>query len=337
MLKSATRLDCSQANGLWPAPMNKTVSADRYRPAILPPLLVAIAAMLWGTDALWRTELLKALSSPALVFWEHVVLVLVTGWLLWRDRRDLATLQPDDWLAVVLVGMGASALATVLFSQAFRLASPTTVLLLQKTQPLVALSLAAALLREPLPGRFWPLLPVALVGAYLISFGDTGPIASLAAVGDRPLGAAMALGAAALWGAGTVLGRRLLARLAFPTLTALRFVVALPALAVATAFGGWSVPGAAQLPPLLAVALIAGLIALLLYYRGLRDTPAAVATLCELSFPVTAILLNTVVLQTPVTPNQLTGIALLWGALALMRHRPVPAREASQATTPLPP
>jgi drug/metabolite transporter (DMT)-like permease len=316
--------------------MNQTVSADRYRPAILPPVLVAIAAMLWGTDALWRTELLKALSAPALVFWEHVVLVLVTGWLLWRDRRDVATLQPADWLAVILVGMGASALATVLFSEAFRRASPTTVLLLQKTQPLVALSLAAALLREPLPGRFWALLPVALVGAYLISFGDTGPIASLAAAGDRPLGAAMALGAAALWGAGTVLGRRLLARLAFPTLTALRFAVALPALAVAATFGGWSVPGAAQLPPLLAVALIAGLIALLLYYRGLRDTPAAVATLCELSFPVTAILLNTVVLQTPVTPNQVMGIALLWGALALMRHRPVPARKAAKATTPTP-
>jgi drug/metabolite transporter, DME family len=316
----------------WPVMQHRRPA--RSRPALLPPVLVAVAAMLWGTDALWRTELLKALSAPALVFWEHVLLVLVTGWLLWRDRRDLRMLRPPDWLAVVLVGMGASALATVLFSQAFRLASPTTVLLLQKTQPLVALSLAAALLHEPLPGRFWPLLPVALLGAYLISFGDTGPIASLAAVGDRPLGAAMALGAAALWGAGTVLGRRLLARLSFPTLTALRFAVALPALAVAAALGGWSVPGADQLPPLLAVALIAGLIALLLYYRGLRETPAAVATLCELSFPVTAILLNTVFLQAAVTPNQLIGIALLWGALGLMRHRPVPAEEVARAPAP---
>jgi drug/metabolite transporter (DMT)-like permease len=268
------------------------------------------------------------------VFWEHVLLVVVTAWLLWRDRRPLAALGAADWLAVVLIGMGASALATVLFSQAFREVSPTTVLLLQKTQPLVAISLAALLLREPLPLRFWPLLPLALLGAYLISFGDTGPLASLATVGDRPLGAAMALGAAALWGAGTVLGRHLLAHLAFPTLTALRFTVALPALGLATILSGWSVPGPAQLPALLALALVAGLLALLLYYRGLRETPAAVATLCELSFPVTAILLNMLVLQTPVTPNQVMGIALLWGALAMMRHRPVPAEQLAKEPVP---
>jgi drug/metabolite transporter (DMT)-like permease len=314
--------------------VKETMTPDRTRLALLPPALVALAAMLWGTDALWRTELLKALSAPALVFWEHVLLVVATGWLLWRDRRPLAALGAVDWVAVLLVGMGASALATVLFSQAFRLASPTTVLLLQKTQPLVAISLAAVLLREPLPGRFWLLLPVALLGAYLISFGDTGPLASLATAGAPPLGAVMSLGAAALWGAGTVLGRRLLAHVSFPTLTALRFAVALPALAVAAILSGWSVPGPAQLPPLAAVALVAGLIALLLYYRGLRETPAAVATLCELSFPVTAILLNTVVLQAPVTLNQVGGVALLWGALALMRHRLLPAEELANKPAP---
>jgi drug/metabolite transporter (DMT)-like permease len=314
--------------------LKETMSPDRTRLGLLPPALVALAAMLWGTDALWRTELLRTLTAPALVFWEHVLLVVVTAWLLWRDRRPLAALGAADWLAVVLIGMGASALATVLFSQAFREVSPTTVLLLQKTQPLVAISLAALLLREPLPLRFWPLLPLALLGAYLISFGDTGPLASLATVGDRPLGAAMALGAAALWGAGTVLGRHLLAHLAFPTLTALRFTVALPALGLATILSGWSVPGPAQLPALLALALVAGLLALLLYYRGLRETPAAVATLCELSFPVTAILLNMLVLQTPVTPNQVMGIALLWGALAMMRHRPVPAEQLAKEPVP---
>jgi drug/metabolite transporter (DMT)-like permease len=303
---------------------------DRKRLSILPPALVAFAAMLWGTDGFWRVELLKTLTAPAIVFWEHVILVLATGWLIWRDRRDLASLRRADWLAVLLIGVGASALATVLFTQAFRLSSPTTVLLLQKTQPLVAISLAALVLREPLPGRFWPLLPLALLGAYLITFGDTGPLASLSALGDRPLGAAMALGAAALWGAGTVLGRRLLSQVSFPTLTALRFGAALPALTLLLLVqGGWGVPGAAQLPSLLALALVAGLAGLLLYYRGLRETPAAVATLCELFFPVTAILLNTILLNTPVTMNQVVGIALLWGALALMRHHPVPARRST--------
>ncbi len=144
--------------------------------------------MLWGTDALWRTSLLTTLTAPAIVFWEHVLLVAATGWLLWRARAVLARLSAPDWFAVALVGVGASAVATVLFTGAFRMASPTTVVLLQKAQPLVAITLAAVLLREPLPPSFWPLLPVALLGTYLISFGDTGPLASLTAVGDRPRG-----------------------------------------------------------------------------------------------------------------------------------------------------
>jgi drug/metabolite transporter, DME family len=303
--------------------------------SLSPPTLIVLAAMLWGTDAIWRTELLKTLPAPAIVFWEHIILVTATGWLLWRGRRSLARLGPTDWFAVTLVGVGASAVATVLFTEAFRSASPTTVLLLQKAQPLVAISLAALLLREPLPTHFWPLLPVALLGTYLISFGDTGPLASLASIGDRPLGAALALGAAALWGAGTVFGRMLLQKITYPVMTALRFAAALPALAVIVLVTGWAVPGPGAWPPLLALALIPGAAGIFLYYRGLHQTPAAVATLCELSFPITAIILNAVILGTPIAPNQVAGVLLLWGAIGLMRQSPAPApRRAASAPAP---
>lgn len=294
-------------------------------PDLVPPALIVVAAMLWGTDGLWRTALLTAMPATAIVLWEHLLLVAATGWMLWRDRAVLAAMRRVEWLAVLVIGVGASGIATILFTQAFRYTGPTTVLLLQKTQPLVALTLAAMWLREPLPARFWRLLPLALLGTYFITFGDAGPLARVAEVADRPLGAAMALGAAALWGAGTVLGRRVLARTPFPTLTALRFAAALPALAVISASAGWAVPGPAQVAPLVLLALVAGLLGMLLYYRGLRDTPAAVSTLCELSFPITAIVVNFAFLGAPLTLNQGAGIALLWSALALMRHRPVPA------------
>src|SRR5919201_1225784 len=270
-----------------------------YR-SLLPPALVAFAAMLWGTDGIWRTSLIQTMPATTIVFWEHVILVAVTGWLLWRERGQLARLDAGDWVAALVIGIGASGLATVLFTAAFTLASPTTVLLLQKTQPLIAISLAAVMLREPLPGRFWTLLPFALLGAYFIMVGDTGPLAFLSQTGGSPAGALMTLLAAALWGAGTVLGRRLLVKLEFPTLTALRFATALPALTViAFAFGFGGAPGPAQIGPLLATALLAGLAGLMLYYRGLRDTPAAVATLCELCFPITAVLLNVFLLGVP--------------------------------------
>lgn len=291
---------------------------------LLPPALIVLAAMLWGTDGLWRVGLLDSMPSPAIVLWEHVILVLVTGWVIWRDRHVIARLTGSERALVLAIGIGASAVATILFTQAFRHANPTTVILLQKTQPLIAITLAALWLREPLPSRFWPLLPFALIGTYLISFGDTGPLASIATVGSTPLGAAMALGAAALWGAGTALGRRLLARVPFVTLVAMRFAAALPALALISGVGGFAVPTLADIPILLVLALVAGLAGMLLYYRGLRETPAAVATLCELSFPVTAIIVNFIFLGATITPNQALGIVVLWSSIALMRHRPVP-------------
>ena len=301
----------------------------------MPPIAISVAAMLWATDGFWRNTLMQTMPAGAIVVWEHVILVLATGWILVRDRHLLAKLRRSDWLSIILIGAGASGLATVLFTQAFSYATPTTVILLHMTQPIFAISLAAIMLPEPLPPRFWPLLPVALIGAYLIAFGDISPFISLGA-GDRPLGVALALGAAVLWAAGTVFGRRMLVELPYSTLTALRFATALPALIVIAALTGFGVPGPAELPPLLATALISGLLGLLLYYWGLRDTPAAVATLCELWFPVTAIVVGASFLNTMPAPNQIIGIVLLWVALAVMRHRPVPASELRQASASQP-
>jgi drug/metabolite transporter (DMT)-like permease len=305
------------------------------RVGLAAPIMVAVAAMLWGTDGIFRTALIAAMPANAIVLWEHILLTAATGWILWRDRATLSRFDRGDWVAAIVVAVGASALATVLFTGAFAYGNPVTVLLLQKTQPLIAISLAAVMLREPLPGRFWPLLPVALIGTYLITFGDGNPFAAIAAGPGSPVGAAMALGASVFWGAGTVLGRRLLAKIEFPTMTALRFTLALPALIVWAMIAGYATPGVAQLPPLLGTALLSGLIGLLLYYRGLRDTPAAVATLCELCFPITAVILSVVVLGASVGVMQVVGIALLWGSIAAMRHRPIPAGvndEAAEAT-----
>src|SRR6266581_4733855 len=101
-----------------------------------------------------------------------------------------------------------------------------------------------------------------------------------------------ALGAAALWASGTVLGRFVLGKLSFTTTTALRFTLALPVLIVIVAlqYGGSAFAHyqASDVLPFLGIALIPGLLALLLYYRALRSTPATLATIAELAYPVTA-------------------------------------------------
>jgi drug/metabolite transporter (DMT)-like permease len=210
-------------------------------------------------------------------------------------------------VSVLVIGAGSSALATTMFTAAFRLGDPITPQVLQKLQPVIALVLAAVFLGERLrPSFVWFAVP-ALAGAWLLSFKD--PFA----VGVTSLYAAgLALGAAALWAAGTVLGRAASAELAFRHLTALRFGVGLLALAVIAGLTGTPlVVDASAAGNILVLALVPGLLALLLYYRGLRQTPASRATLAELAFPITAALVGVTLLDGHLDGSQWVGFGVV--------------------------
>ena len=285
-------------------------------------LLIAVGAAMWGTDGILRVPLLDVASPSQIVLLEHLVLLLysvpavVLGW---RFFRGLGAVQ---WVALLVIGWGGSALATLLFTTAFDVGNPTVVILLQKTQPLFAIALAAILLRERLGWAYWPCFAVAMVGAYLISFGDLEPFKALPSA--EALAAALALGAALLWGSSTVLGRLVLKDLPFHALTGARLLLAVPLLAgivVAQGATGGLGPGVAAAPGrVVLLALIPGLLALLLYYRGLTGTRASYATLAELAFPATAVVLNWTFLGVGVSANQVLGFVLLWGAVFVLGY-----------------
>src|ERR671919_2194226 len=147
---------------------------------------------MWGTDGLLRVPLLEVASPSQIVLLEHLVLLLYsvpTVALGWRFFRVLGAAQ---WVALLVIGWGGSALATLLFTTAFTVGNPTVVILLQKTQPLFAIALAAILLRERLGWAYWPCFAIAMVGAYLISFGDLGAFKALGSA--EALAAFLALG-----------------------------------------------------------------------------------------------------------------------------------------------
>jgi len=116
--------------------------------------LVALAAALWGSDALFRLGLALQLPAAAVVFAEHLILVVVTLPLLRRGLQAARSFVFRDWLALVVIGAGASAAATVFFTQAFVYGNPTTPLLLQKLQPVFAVAAAHLLLGERLLRRY---------------------------------------------------------------------------------------------------------------------------------------------------------------------------------------
>src|SRR5207244_4752757 len=96
-----------------------------------------------------------------------------------------------------------------------------------------------------------------------------------------------------------------------------------------------------DLPLYLGLALLPGLIAMLLYYRGLASAPASMATLAELAFPITGVLVN-LFLVTPrqsISVWQVAGIAALWIAVTALdlANARRPARlepRASQVPSP---
>src|SRR5215212_2266930 len=285
-------------------------------------LLIAVGAAMWGTDGILRVPLLDVASPSQIVLLEHLVLLLysvpavVLGW---RFFRGLGATQ---WISLLVIGWGGSALATLLFTKAFTVGNPTVVILLQKTQPLFALVLAAVLLRERLGWAYWPCFAVAMVGAYLISFGGLSAFVALGSA--ELLAAALALGAALLWGSSTVLGRLVLKDMPFHALTGARLLLAAPLLVVIVviqgAVGGLGAAFASEPGRVILLALIPGLLGLLLYYRGLTGTRASYATLAELAFPATAVVLNWTFLGVGVSANQVLGFVLLWGAVFVLGY-----------------
>ena len=136
---------------------------------------------------------------------------------------------------------------------------------------------------RPVPHFGW-FLVAGLVGPWLIAFPNPFDIHVEAA-----LPALYAITAAVLWAFGTVLGRLLATRLRFQHVTALRFFFGLPASAVAVLIvGAPFFASAGDTFWIAALAVVTGLVALSLYYYGLQRTPAVIAALAELTFPVTA-------------------------------------------------
>lgn len=289
--------------------------------------LVALAA-LWGLSALWRGPLAKEYPALAIVFWEHLVLVvLVSPWIVPAVRRVLAA-STRTKVSVLVIGAGSSALATTLFTAAFRLGDPITPQVLQRLQPLIAIALAALVLGERLRHEHAVFALPAILGAWLLAFADPMGVSVSSAQA-----AALAVGAAALWAAGTVLGRAASAELRFSDLTALRFTVGLVTLLLAIS-GVTSTPlaiGVDAAPRILLLALFPGLLALVLYYRALGHRLAGDPGRTRL--PAPAAVVGIVAFDASLTGSQWVGFALVLASvvgLALHEQQRPPVRRGAR-------
>jgi drug/metabolite transporter (DMT)-like permease len=283
---------------------------------LLAPLLVVIAASLWAVDGIVLRPSLYSLPVPLVVFVESAVVAILLSPFFIKRFSSLKQLKKKDWMAFFGVALLGGAIGTMAITKALfyvNFVNLSVVILLQKLQPVFAISLATIFLKEKLPKEFFLWASLAIVGAYFMTFGTTLPNFS---TGDKTTIAALfALLAALSFSSSTVLSKRALRNVDYEMGTYLRFLFAtIIMLIIAASTGDISSLGeitTKQIIIFLIIAFTTGGAAIFLYYYGLKKISASVASICELAFPLTAVVLEYFVHGNILSPVQWIGAAIL--------------------------
>lgn len=273
------------------------------------PIFIIIAALLWAFDGLIRQHL-YTLPPITIIFFEHLI-----GFLLlypFAYKLVLKTkLTNREWWLVTLVAVLSGLLGTLWFTTALgkvHFISISVIFLLQKLQPIFAISTASIFLKEKLDQRYIKWAILALVSAYFVTFKN-GQV-NLETGEGTAVAALYALLAAFAWGSSTTFSKMLLGKVDPKVSTFYRFlvttVIALPLMLILgkTGEGAIAVPTGSQFGFLGLIAVSTGMVALLIYYRGLAKTSVHVSTILELTFPFVAIVLDMVVNNTVLSASQ---------------------------------
>ncbi len=260
------------------------------------PLFVIIAALLWSFDGLLRIGL-YTLPPSVVVFYEHLLGIIVLLFFITKWAPDLKKMTRKEWVAIAVVSLLSGALGTILYTAALGKVNYiqfSVVVLLQQLQPIWAIAAAAILLKEKVTKSFIGWAALALVAAYFITFKDL--TVNLGTGAGTAIAGALALGAGIFWGSSTAISKYVLNKVSFLTATALRFLLA-PIFAFIFIASFNQVPALftltqPQWTSLLLITLSTGMVALAIYYYGLKKTPARVTTICELVWPASAIFID---------------------------------------------
>ncbi len=280
------------------------------------PFFVIIAASLWAVDGIVLRPLLYSLPVPLVVFVESsIVAILLTPFFI-NKFSSLKNLERNDWIAFIGVALLGGAVGTMAITKALfyvNFVNLSVVILLQKLQPVFAISLATIFLKEKLPKEFLFWAGLAIVGAYFMTFGLSAPNIS---TGDKTTIAALfSLLAAFSFSSSTVLSKLALRNVDYEMGTYLRFlfsalIMFIIAFATGDAFRLAEIT-TKQIIIFLIIAFTTGGAAIFLYYYGLKKISASVASICELAFPLTAVVLEYFVHGKILSPVQWIGAAVL--------------------------
>src|SRR5215471_1086217 len=91
------------------------------------PWLVGLGAALWGTESAWRIPLNELFDAKVIVFWEHVIILVMFLPILIPRLGEIRKIHSSTWSYLLFSGFAGSAVGTVFFTLALKHGNPTVV------------------------------------------------------------------------------------------------------------------------------------------------------------------------------------------------------------------
>lgn len=287
------------------------------------PLLIVIAASLWAFDGIIRRNL-YVLPPIIIVFFEHLVGSMLLAPIVLKGFKK-EQLSIKEWGAIGVVSLFSGLLGTLWFTSALLMTSYisfSVVFLLQKLQPVFAVITARIVLKEKLSKRYLIWAALALIAAYFITFPKGYVNLN---TGNKTLIAALfALGSAIAWGSTTAFSRYTLLKHDDRYITGLRFwittIFALVGVFLVSQQSKLYTVTWAQFGQFAFIAFSTGMVGLLIYYKGLKNTPVRVSAILELTFPFLAVIIDMILYKSVLVPVQIVAAVVLLFAMYKISH-----------------
>src|SRR5215211_5200949 len=199
----------------------------KTHPAAYGPWLVGLGAALWGTESAWRIPLNKLFDAPVIVWWEHVLILLMFVPLLVSKLGELRKVDARTWACLLFSGFAGSAVGTVFFTLALKSGNPTVVNVILNIQPVISTLGAFILFGDRLTPRFFLFAGIAIVAGVFLSVEHPTLIGISFEQAGLNLGTGYALICALFWGLSTVAGRGVMTGMPLRLASSLRVVVGL--------------------------------------------------------------------------------------------------------------
>lgn len=284
---------------------------------------IVIAAFLWGIDGIIRRTF-QGIPPITIIFFEHLIGLLILLPFVWKIFFTEKISKKDFWL-LILVATLSGLLGTVWFTTSLlktSFISFSVVFLLQKLQPIFAITTSSIFLKEKLDSAYIKWAILAIAAAYFVTFKN-GYI-NFATGGETITAALYAVGAAFAWGTSTTFSKMILTRVSHQATTVYRFLfTAIISLLVIFAFGlggSLALPTATNYGAFILIALTSGMVGLYIYYKGLKSVPVHVSTILELFYPLVAVVIGIFLYHDTLALSQwIAGVILCFAIYKISR------------------